>query len=231
MPAVEIICLANSRKLSGRCIAGLRTDGQGWIRPVGRSPDGTLYWQHYRLDDGTEAQVLDILKVDLASPRPEPHQPENWLIGNIPWQLTARPAPQRCLSVLRSYIVRGPDLFGNQHDRVAFSSFSQTSTQASLALVKPDTLEWHITKSFTGKRQTRAVFTLSGSPYDLSVTDPLWEQRLRNLSWGTHPMISVGLSADDKVLLTVSLGEPFQGDCYKLVAAVIVVPRSWRNKL
>jgi hypothetical protein len=49
MPTVEIICLANSRKHSGRCVAGLRTDGQGWIRPVGPSDNGTLFPWHYTL--------------------------------------------------------------------------------------------------------------------------------------------------------------------------------------
>jgi hypothetical protein len=232
VPALEILCLANSRKLRGRCVAGLRTDGQGWIRPVGPALDGTLYPRHYTLDDGTEAQVLDVLRIDIASPRPEPHQPENWLISNMPWYLRARPAPRSCLPILRAHIVRGPDLLGNQLDRVRASSFSQTPAQASLALVIPNALEWHITTSMLfGRRQTRARFVLGSVLYDLSVTDPVWEQHLRSLSLGVHPITSARKPADVKVLLTVSLGEPFGGDCYKLVAAVIVVPRLWRNQL
>ncbi len=33
MPQFGIICLANSRKNGGHCVAGLRMDGGGWLRP------------------------------------------------------------------------------------------------------------------------------------------------------------------------------------------------------
>jgi hypothetical protein len=74
MPKFEIICLANSRKLSGRCVAGILTDGSGWLRPVSANPDGTLFSHHYRLSDGTDAQVMDVLELELAQPRPENYQ-------------------------------------------------------------------------------------------------------------------------------------------------------------
>jgi hypothetical protein len=32
-----------------------------------------------------------------------------------------------------------------------------------------------------------------------------------------------------KILFTISLGEPFDGVCYKLVAAVIVAPLAWHS--
>jgi len=34
MPSVDLICLANSHKWNFRCVAGLRVDGGGWVRPV-----------------------------------------------------------------------------------------------------------------------------------------------------------------------------------------------------
>jgi hypothetical protein len=175
---------------------------------------------------------LDILRIDFASPRPQPHQPENWLVGNIPWQLVARPAPERSLPIARSHLVYGPDLLGNQSDRVPYDSFSRAPAEASLALVMPDTLHWNVgTNIFSGRRQTRAFFALGGTSYNLSVTDPIWERRLITLSTGFHPIVSAALSNEDKILLAISLGEPFQGCCYKLVAAVIVAPHSWRYHL
>lgn len=59
--------------------------------------------------------------------------------------------------------------------------------------------------------------------YDLSVTDPKWEARLRDLPEGLHDRARGGISGGDSVFLTISLGEPFQGSCFKLVAAVIHV--------
>ncbi len=60
MLGLDIICLANSRKLTGRCVAGLRTDGMGWVRPVSALPDGTLSMKDYTLDHGNEVELLDI---------------------------------------------------------------------------------------------------------------------------------------------------------------------------
>ena len=222
MPVFEIICLANSRKLSGRCIAGLRTDGRGWIRPVGESPDGTLFQGHYILENGSEARVLDVLKIDFTRPRPDPYQPENWLIRGKRWELVARPAPLKDQRAFHSYIVPGPTLFGNQSDRVSVETFTKAPAEASLALVIPDSMEWIIKKNIRGKRQIRALFSLSGTLYDLGVTDPMFEQYLKSLPLGNYSLKSIGLRKTDKLLLTVSLGEPFQGDCYKLITSVLL---------
>ena len=72
----DIVCLANSRNHGGRCVAGLRTDGGGWLRPVGQLPDGTLYPSDYHLNDLTEPGALDVIRVGVLAPRPLDHQPE-----------------------------------------------------------------------------------------------------------------------------------------------------------
>src|SRR5688572_20697011 len=60
----RIVCLANSRKLSGRCVAGIEiVDSQlsGWIRPVSvrQSHEVSEIEREYR--DGSDPQVLDIV--------------------------------------------------------------------------------------------------------------------------------------------------------------------------
>ena len=92
----------------------------------------------YKVQDGTDAQVGDLVRMDLSEPRPEPHQPENWLVGRRQWQLVARPAARDLtLSRLRSHLVTAPDLLGSKFDRVPFSSFRAKPAEASLALVVP----------------------------------------------------------------------------------------------
>lgn len=223
MPLFDLICLANSRKHQGRCIAGLKTDGTGWVRPIGADNDGSLKPRHYYLSNDTEAQVLDLIRVELTRVHPKPHQPENWSVGRKRWELLARPAPRSCLAVLRPYIVPGPSIFDDLYDRVAYNSCEQTPARASLALVIPEHLRWRVQITCSGRRQTRAVFRLRGYDYDLALTDPVWEQRLRGLSPGYHAFEAAGVRPDSTILLTISLGEPFQGYCYKLVAAVIVL--------
>src|SRR6516225_9785476 len=87
MPRIQFICLANSWKMGGRCVAGWRTDGRGWIRPVSAQVDGTLASLEYVYADGTDAALLDIVEVDVTAARPEPHQPENWVLAPRKWKL------------------------------------------------------------------------------------------------------------------------------------------------
>src|SRR5712691_633065 len=139
MPLVDILCLANSNKEGGRCIAGLRTDGGGWVRPVAPdTPEGQLYFRHYKLDDGSEPAVLDVVGVDLAAPRPEPGQPENWVIGKQPWVLRERPAAAHLRSVFRNAIERGSLLFGSKARTVEGAA----TVGASLSLVAPAMTRW-----------------------------------------------------------------------------------------
>jgi hypothetical protein len=84
---VTFMCLANSRKLSGRCVAGIQIGGQEWIRVVSRSSSGTLSRSHYTLANGRQVALFDVVEADVAKARPEPHQPENWVLGREGWGL------------------------------------------------------------------------------------------------------------------------------------------------
>ena len=174
MPQFEIICLANSRKHGGRCVAGLQTDGLGWLRPVGMLAGGTIYPPHYTLNDGTEAGLLDVIQVGVGAHRPAPHQPENWVIDGTTWALLARPLPDNLTHVLANAIVSSPELLRGFSDRVPYASFEQQNATASLALIAPDSIHLYRQLNFSGRPQARGVFSLGGvgptSPYDLVVT-------------------------------------------------------------
>ena len=230
METIEIICLANSRKIGGKCVAGLRVDGGGWVRPVSANETGTLLPYQCSLEDGMEARTLDLIKIPILRPLPKSHQPENLLIDeNVPWRLVNRPAPRNLIHILRSHLVSGPCLFGNTYDRVPAIYFSSTPASSSLALIVPENLHLCVTTNVNDQKQVRAKFNLSGTPYNLVVTDPFWEERLKNLPFGEYPLKDIGIKTFDRVLLTISLGEPFNNNCFKLVAAIIVLPQNWRN--
>ena len=127
MPLVDLICLANSNKMGGRCIAGLHTDGRGWVRPVAPDTDhGQLYLRHFKLDDETEPRALDIIRVDLARAAPAPGQPENWIIGTAPWRLASRTAVENLYPKLRSALTTDPILLGSAQARIAATAASRT---------------------------------------------------------------------------------------------------------
>jgi hypothetical protein len=62
MAAVKrIVCLANSRKLSGRCIAGKEFGGNAagtWIRPVGAREHGEVSEYERQYEDGSDPQKI-----------------------------------------------------------------------------------------------------------------------------------------------------------------------------
>jgi hypothetical protein len=240
---VEILCLANSRKYSGRCVAGLRTDGGGWVRPVSAEQHRALSPQHYTLNDFTEARPLDLIRVPIACPAPLPHHPEDCRIAYGQWELSSRPAPKEvAVPLLRRHLVRGTALLGDTENRLPHAAFSRAPAAASLALVWPKDLFWSISLGANGKRRTRVQFRLTdpatadGAEYDLSLTDSDWEERLGKLGVGLHPMDAApDVGPKDRLLLTVSLSEPFsekedaEPSCYKLVAAVLKIPSEWRG--
>src|SRR5438874_2580415 len=105
MPVATILCLANSRKLAGRCAAGLRLDGTGWVRMVSKLHNGILNAAHLFLDNGNEAALLDVLDIGFAKPKPEIHQPENWLLDGSIWKLHARQDVQPFAASLKKAIM------------------------------------------------------------------------------------------------------------------------------
>ncbi len=229
MPTTEILCLANSWKHGGRCGAGLRTDGTSWVRPVSAETEGALQSQHYSLAWGRKAALLDVLAVPLLCPHPGPHHPEDWLIDKGRWK-RCRPVPAgNVLTFLNQSLTAGPKLLGNTSAKIAYSSFQRHPAAESLALIRPETLSWHVRRSPAGgKPKIRAAFVFSGMTYNLPVTDPVYQQRLAGLPDGIHAWEDPG----QEPLLTISLGEPFGKnlDCYKLVAAVIALPPSDRKR-
>lgn len=223
MEWVDILCLANSRKHAGRCVAGLRADGGGWLRPVSDRPDGSLFPRHYWLDADSEPALLDLISVPLQRAEPVPHQPENWIVGEGMWKLLERPASlDKVRQLLNTHRATSPLLFGGPEARVPFEVLKRAPAAASLAVVQPYGVWLRVTTSTTGRRQLRARFDIFGAYYDLPVTDPAWEQETQDVSYGDHPVNS----QTGQLWLTLSLGEPtdFDGQCYKLVAARFLVP-------
>jgi hypothetical protein len=223
---VKFVCLANSIKLSGRCVAGLRIEEGGvWFRPVCESPGGTLFSQHYTLDDGRDASLLDIIEVEVTRQQPEPYQPENWVLSNNQhWKLVARISFGDAYVLLMPSLNNDPNILGNPFDHIPYIDDATHTIPASLVLIEPNNVRWYI-QYYGTKRKTRVLFRLGEFNYNLSITDPVWKQRLSELSEGVHPKEAANIGLKDNLIFTVSLSLPFNGNCYKLVAGVICLPR------
>jgi hypothetical protein len=237
MPTFEIICLANSDKRGGRCIAGLKTDGSGWLRPVSASSDGTLFPGNYILDTGAEPQLFDILEIECLEHRPKCHQPENWVIKPQKWRLVGSPDRQMLKRILKPELDRSAarrELFGNSLDRVDYELLQQNSVQYSLVYIKPQHISW-VVQEYSGRRIYRAIFILNNIYYDLRITDPKWKSKMDQAqlpvrSYSSNEVIdrlNLVDCAPEGFRFAISLGEPFTPTgyerryCFKLIAAVI----------
>ena len=93
----RIVCLANSRKLSGRCIAGKELLGDGsssqWIRPVSARETEEVSEYERQFEDGSDPRVLDVVDVPLLDAVPKNYQQENWLLDpNNYWERVGKVA-------------------------------------------------------------------------------------------------------------------------------------------
>lgn len=87
-PAIQnmrrIVCLANSRKPDGRCVAGkLYAQGEfgSWLRPISIREGEELSEQERHISKGVEPALLDVLEFTITGHKPSAHQPENFTIN------------------------------------------------------------------------------------------------------------------------------------------------------
>ena len=215
----EIVCLANSRKWSGRCVVGkdLANDRLGqWIRPVSRRDYGQLSLADMCFEKGGVPQLLDILAVPLLRHVPQFHQTENYLVDDQrQWRRVGRMEPSSLASLcdpVTSLWPNGHHSSNGRNDR-APEHIVKGQVGDSLVLIKPDRLSILVAQKT--KRKVRAEFGFRGEDYRLKVTHPEIENEYRDRRNGLYPV------EKEDVYLCVGLGEPHRQYCYKLVAAVI----------
>ena len=223
MPSVDFICLANSYKLGGRCIAGIRVDNGTWIRPVSDKEHGVLDARDFRLQDGSQPKIFDVIRVGLSEAKPLPYQPENWRMDGSAWRLLERPASIEHAAIVAKSISRTRILFGEYEPWIPHAHFQARPARESLVLVQPEDVRWRT----QDRNTTRVCLYLDDLPHDLPLTDPIYVAILKSRVTGTHVSSELGIPKDRKILFTISLGEPYEGKCYKLAAAVVIVPPDW----
>ncbi|MBC8243439.1 MAG: hypothetical protein H8E20_03510 [Verrucomicrobia bacterium] len=218
----RILCLANSRKLSGRCIAGREIVNQQpgpWIRPVSGREHQEVSWEERHYEDGSDPSVLDVMDVPLVEPRPHQFQQENWLLDStFYWRKTGR----MDWAGLQDFVEpEGPLWVNGQHtgrglnDRISVQDAERLGSSLRLVRINNLTIDVSCPGAAFGnpKRRLQGQFQFQGVWYHLRVTDPVYERRFLALPDAQHRL--------GESCLAISLGEPFEGYAYKLIAAII----------
>ena len=215
----KIVCLANSRKLSGKCVAGKEHLGDGsfgtWIRPVSNTPRGELSIREISFKMGDCPELLDIVSVPLLKSLPQAHQVENYLIApNQLWKKEQKLDKVHLVNMLDNIPTlwsNGNNSYNGLNDRVSEED-AKKNIRSSLVLIKPESLIIHVEQELQ-KKKVRAKFRYNGVEYWLVITDPI-ETKYKSKAAGDYKITK-------EVFLCISLGEPYEGWCYKLVAGVM----------
>lgn len=215
------ICLANSKKYTQRCIAGIeltlatrrgyrydivRRQGKPvWVRPVSDGEYGAVATEWV-----DHINLLDIVAVDVAAPAPQGYQAENVRFEGNRLEVVERICPTPAL-LDKLVAVDEPTLFGDKKNAIPVSRIGQIDH--SLLLIKPASLSLHCKPGLTGPHQLRAIFLYGLGFYDLPITDIDFIERY-------HHNRAL-LEGCQNIYLTISLGMLFNERHYKLVAGVI----------
>ena len=175
-------------------------------------------WER-QYEDGSDPRVLDVIDIPLLEWKPGTYQQENWLLdpeyywvraGSLTWtELDAFVSPVGPLWV------NGHSTSNGSNDRVPTALADDL--KSSLVLLRAPSVELAVFapgEAFGNrKRRVQAHFHHGGDDYRLWVTDPVYEREYLARPDGQYQL--------GECFLTVSLGEPYKGSCYKLVAAII----------
>ena len=173
--------------------------------------------RHY--DGGADPALLDVIEIRMTGKATHAYQPENHQIDDK-WYWTLKTkanisALSKALDPLQS------NLWGTS----ASSSGSGINHRVleqdapgfgySLRLISVPDLNIRVANEnprFTNKKTVRGFFTYSGAQYAFSITDPATRSEYISKDEGNYPV--------GGAVLCVSLGEPFNGYAYKLIAGV-----------
>ena len=221
------ICLANSYKRGGRCVAGVEIvfDANGglkpvydddgrprWIRPIATTTYGEI--PNYVAEG---IKLLSIVKLYNVVPCPNKPHTENVYYSKI----------EQCEFDLSNDVNIINHLFDNTHQAIfhnrgrAVSAEMSMGINYSLMLIHAENACAYIDEN-REKSKNRMSFTYYGADYDFPITDPIFLEKFKK---------APKLFADiPDVYLTLSLGLEFEGWHHKLVAGVIIPTTSLQKK-
>jgi hypothetical protein len=211
---MRIVCLANSWRPGGRCVAGIDLDSGQWVRPIPRQGGAIL--EGRTMIGGAFLKPLNVFEADVGPPRlKDRFQRENREILNYNWRRTGKLTPHDVLPYCRD-------------DEPLLHSTEKSVVPAELEKLPPEQWTSLVLIHVHDARFVRDVrhddrwfvrFTTgqSATTYHLHLTDP-------------HATIHLnrGGTIQPECLLCVSLAQPIAYPeydlpelCYKIVATVI----------
>lgn len=213
-----ILCLANSYKHGGRCIAGIEVtitnneisivrDTNGtpkWLRPVSHSIAGEVPISHvFNITILSIVKITDIKYAGMYSHSEDVYYNSLSVVGKI------KPTHKILNNCLDNYHLT---IFGNRGKALTPECFQNGTYSVMLVFAKNPKM--YIDTRFENPK-VRMKFVHNGNNYDFPITDPIFLNRIKS---DNH----CGGEISD-AFLVLSLGVEHKGWHSKLIAAVIEI--------
>jgi hypothetical protein len=201
----KIVILANSRKLSGRCVAGKDEYGK-WIRLTknGHNP--------IPVNEAINFGMLKVLEVEGIISRPS--RQFNYHSENANYTRA---------TAINDLDIETVDKLSDHPENIFGTGKLVTEVEVqklreSLLFVKVTNFTIYVKSGGQYPDKLRGQFTYNGTMYsDIAVTDSFVEARLSTCR-------SPYQETYEEAYITISLGEIFNGYAYKLISGVIIIP-------
>lgn len=208
----QFVCLANSYKEGGRCLAGIGLENGNpvvqngkpkWIRPICETVNGEI-----PIELVSHIDLLDIVEIDLISSVSDSYQSENVLFDTNSIKITGKFSINNFENLCdNSQTV----LFGNKGGAVAPENIELlTNSLRMIKVTKCKVVEKKYGDS--SHQKLRLAFTFANIAYEIPITDPAF---LYDYKWNKNL-----LTNSPNIFVVVSLGICFQNWYWKLVAAI-----------
>ena len=219
----HFICLANSYKRGGRCIAGIEvtiddnnhwsvqchSDGSPrWIRPIDRNTE------YGEITEGEAHFIPMYAVVKLTDIEPCPHQSHSEDVFYSQMSPIGMIHPSE--EVLRSFEDK-------VHQEIFYSSDLGISPEVyaqgnySLMLIHPNGFRF-VEDPAKNRAKYRMTFMYNGVSYDFSITDPTFYELVTQ-----HPD---AINTLRDLYLTLSIGLEYEGRHHKLIAGIVMPSES-----
>lgn len=214
---IRFVCLANSYKEGGRCVAGIMLDAnnkpifQGglpkWIRPISDREHGEIHEEVV-----SHIHLLDIVEIEVVGYVGKGYQSENATFQEDSIRITGTFGSEG----LHDLCEERPLLFGNRGKAIHREKINLL--HHSLTMVRATQFE--VIEKIAGgdpyRKKIRLSFIYKGIQYDFPITDPVFRRNYQN-----NPNFINDIT---EMLLTLSVGVPLEEEWYyKLVAGMIIV--------
>ena len=200
--------LANSRKWNARCLAGIDQVTGRWIRPVSSLVGICHSWPANLIND---IDVFDVIEYKSSVPQPLNYHPEDELLLDQPKRV-ARLSDDEIQAMCGK--LNASDVHEFIADRVAIAEeeLSERALTCSLAACVCNEVCVYQAQHHDNMR---CWFMLGNRKYELPCTD--------DYSIASETM-TVGDVLHGRFLVCLSVGEPYRGYHYKLVATLRRLP-------